>query len=226
MLHPGLRSIPLALAACAVLGGSGARAAEPEPGVSHAEATALAKRFSAEIDCARDSRDVQRAWCAVHAVPTSSYTAPKDPQTLLGISMELRPEGPVGAALLATTSLSVIHLQPGGVRMHALTPSNEEEKTELGGVVMELAFVLKGKANEVRVTGGLDGFLQSEAKKPVYPVGKSADGAGYLGKLPSRIYRIGGQPYGEGLVVFERAPSGWFVSVFPGVPRRATPPPK
>ena len=88
-------------------------------------------RYSAELTCTADSRDLNRHWCPVTEMGSQPFELPKTAVTWLGITMELKDGAKVAPAALDTTSLSAIHLGPGGVRLTYLKPSNAEEKKSL-----------------------------------------------------------------------------------------------
>lgn len=176
-------------------------------------ASAIAKRFAAEIKCDAKSKDVQRAWCAVTQIDKSKLVAPKDTTTWLGLSMELPESGEVKSQLLGTTTVSALHLGATSVRLTTLKPSNEQEKQDMLPVLMDLALALKTGGQAVSVKKDLNDFLSSERAKPGYPFAAAGKGVEYQGKLPSRLYQVKNV-----YVAIESAPKGFFVSVFPAVP--------
>ena len=77
------------LAFLLLLSGVFAEPVQAQEVMTHADAAGIAKRFVEEIDCSSDARDPHRHWCALGAVPVSTYAAPESGLTLLGISVAL-----------------------------------------------------------------------------------------------------------------------------------------
>lgn len=178
-------------------------------------ASELPKRFSQDIQCEAGKRDVNRHWCAVTRIGKDDFALPKETTTYLGLSVPLKPGDPVRASVLGRTSVSALHLGPGGARLTSLKASNPQEEQEMLPVLIAIGVTLKGESKApIAVSSGLWGFLKGEQGKPGYPLKPDKTSADYTGKLPSTLYRVNTQS-GAVYVVVETAPDGNFVSVFP-----------
>lgn len=178
-------------------------------------ATELPKRFSQDIQCEAGKRDVNRHWCAVTRIGKDDFSLPKETTTYLGLSVPLKPGDAVRAAVLGRTSVSALHVGPGGARLTSLKASNPQEEQEMLPVLVAIGVTLKGESKEpIAVSAGLWGFLKGEQSKPGYPLKVEKTSADYAGKLPSTLYRVSTQS-GAVYVVVETATDGTFVSVFP-----------
>lgn len=199
--------------------------------VTDEEVAAVARRFAAEIDCAPESRNLHRAWCAVTMLEKAAWSAPEARTAYLGLAMELKDGGKVIEGLLRTTHTAVLSVSSKDAKVTTIRASKgkPDEEQELARVVFDLALVLKGKekARAIEASAGLVRYVASLASRPGYPVRAAPKGgAHYTGKLPARLLKVTGLPYGEAYVAIEKAEGGWFVSLFPvaQVKVRAEPP--
>lgn len=182
----------------------------------------IMEKFQKELDCTESSRDLQRHWCPVTRIENSQWVKPqaKVKNTYIGISIELTKDKPLKAQLLDTTNLAVLHLSEKEARVTSLTPSNPEEQKTLGGIVMQLAFLLKGKLSHdgVQVPQDLYTYLMGDQKKPGYIYQTEKNKTVFQGKLPSQMYFIEKSLSGPVYLVFEKAKGGYYVNLFPQKP--------
>jgi hypothetical protein len=166
-------------------------------------------QFQSAFKCNAGSSDLNRHWCPVGQIGNEPFSAPASVTTLLGVTMEVRDGAAVGQDMLKTTSLSAMHLGAKNVRVTSLKPSNADEQKELAEAVFNVGKALKGQAGEIAISKSLAGYLDQERRHAGYPLTVTKNFAGYVAKLPSRIYRSG-----HTYVVLEKAAGGAFVSVF------------
>lgn len=177
--------------------------------------TELPARFGKEIQCEAGQRDVNRHWCAVTRIGKDEFSAPKELTTYLGLTVPLKPDEAVRPAVLGRTAVVALHLGPSSARLTSLKASNPQEEKEMLPVLLAIGVTLKGVSKApIPVSEGLWGYLQSEQRKPGYPLEASKTSAKYAANLPSSIYRVNTQA-GAVYVVVETARDGQFVSVFP-----------
>jgi len=180
--------------------------------ITDAETAAVGKRFAAEIKC--DTKDLNRAWCAVPKAGSQAFEAPATVTTYLGLSTEVPDGAGIVDALLKTTSVSALHLGPTTARLTSLKPSNEDEKKQMLPILMALANALKnGSKDPIAISADLGGYLDGERAKAGRALTVGPKGADYMAMLPSKLYRVGAVYVGV-----ERSKGGHFVSVFPIVP--------
>lgn len=180
-------------------------------------ANLLAEKFSAELDCSPASKHPHRSWCPVTLLTKSDFKEASGASSYLGLSMELKATDKVVPAIMKTTHIAVLHIDPDFVRVTSLKPSNEKEKQQLLPILMSLAATLKGmsKSGTLQVPKGLYGFLQSERKKRGHKLSGKQSFRSFRAKLPSTIYQVKDPRAGDVYVVVESASDGFFINIFP-----------
>jgi hypothetical protein len=179
-------------------------------GVAHADPAGVAKRVAAEIKC-DDASDLLRSWCpAARIGQADAVRLPKTPTTFVGVTIALKANASVRKAALDNLSLSALHLGTDGARLTAITPSNEEERKPILEAAMQVTAVLKGKANAIKLSSDLAGFLASQLKKPRHPLTMGAKSATWKSENPAELFQVG-----DVYVVIETTSDGDWVNVFP-----------
>jgi hypothetical protein len=176
-------------------------------------------QFAAAIDCSAKSNDPLRAWCPATQVKKAGFKAPPKMTTFVGLTAAVKKGANVRKALLEMVAVSALSVGGGKIFVQDITPENDGEKRQLMEVAMSVAQQLKGGKGGVVVAKDLGGFLDSLTAKNAtkgYDVKDDPAGAKYTAKSPSRAWRVK-----DAFVVFEDAPDGTWVNIYPAVPYTA-----
>jgi hypothetical protein len=190
--------------------------AEPPPefGRAHEAAIALAERVGREIDC---ETSVRRYLCPLTTLDDEPAREVKE-GGYLGLVVAVRASRPLEKGSGETVRAAVLRVSEGKAKVEPLTPETSDDQRKYDRAVGELAPYLRGENSKLVVTPGV-GALLSRLPEELVAMVRDAQGAGYLGEHPVRLYRVAGMGEGYEVVVsVEMISGGLIVGLFPVEP--------
>lgn len=197
-------------------GACGWLAQDTELSAAHQSITALSERVEREIDC---EQSVARYLCDLSKVQPEAIPKPTERLALSGLTIAIRDSQPLEASVLDTSGLSVLVLTPeGGVQVHGIQASSQEEYRQARQVMTNLSMALKGTAKKLELGEALESFIAT-APAETYTLTTDRYGSAFQASAPTRVYYVeegsSGRPE---YVVLEKGVGGSFLSMYPVVP--------